>query len=125
MPRDNRRIYTRGATLISTAVLALLALAVYRGTRLAVHDTILDPVRDRVFAWRDKRPESTARALVIDLISCIYCMGWWIAGAFLAVWLLATDTWHDAPLAIHAIQWFGVAGAGVLLNSWDDSRDHS
>jgi hypothetical protein len=125
MPRDNRRIYTRGATLISTAVLALLAIATYRGTRLAVHDTILDPVRNRVFDWRRKRPGSAARTAVAELISCIYCMGWWVAGVVLAGWFVATGTWGDAPVLVHGIEWFGVAGAGVLLNRWDDTRDES
>lgn len=105
--------------------LALLALAGYRATQLAVHDSILDPVRDRIFAWYEKRPGSGPRTAVITLISCVYCMGWWIAGALLATWLLATGTWHSAPLVVHGAEWLAVAGAAVLLNRWDDSRRDS
>lgn len=105
--------------------LALLALAGYRATQLAVHDSILDPVRDRIFAWYEKRPESGPRTAVITLISCVYCMGWWIAGALLATWLLATGAWHGAPLVVHGAEWLAVAGAAVLLNRWDDSRKDS
>ena len=108
--------------MIGPVELALLALAGYRGTQLAVHDSILDPARDRVHAWHDKRLESTARTFVVTLISCVYCTGWWVSGAFLAVYLLATGQWNNAPLLVHGIEWFAVAGAAVLLNRWDDSR---
>ncbi|MGC0418396.1 DUF1360 domain-containing protein [Embleya sp. AB8] len=111
--------------MISLAALVVLAAATYRATALAVHDSILNPVRDRIFDWRNRRPGSKVRDLVVDLISCVYCMGWWIAGAFLGVWLVATDTWGGTPLVVHGIEWFAVAGGGVLLNRWDDSRDSS
>ncbi|WP_406482644.1 DUF1360 domain-containing protein [Streptomyces sp. NBC_01615] len=70
--------------MISFLELALLATSGYRATQLAVHDTILDPVRDKAYAWHAKRPESTARTAVITLISCVYCMGWWVSVALLA-----------------------------------------
>ncbi|HLL33857.1 MAG TPA: DUF1360 domain-containing protein [Streptomyces sp.] len=106
--------------LVATA--ALVGLASYRATQLAVHDTILDPVRDRVLAWQDRRPDSAARVWTVTLISCIYCTGWWVSGAMLAVFLLAADRWHGTPLLIHGIQWFAVAGVQSLLNRWDDTR---
>jgi hypothetical protein len=109
--------------MLSPVNLALLALAGYRATQLLVHDTILDAPRDRVMAWQQKRPESTARTAVVTLISCVYCTGWWVAGALLATWLLATGTWDDAPLVVHGVEWLAVAGGAVLLNRWDDSRD--
>lgn len=115
----------KGPTLISPAVLAVLALATYRGTRLAVHDTILTPAHLRVHAWSTRRPDSRVRRAVMDLLSCIYCMGWWIGGAFLAVWLLATGGWADAPVVVHGVEWFAVAGGGALLSSWDDTRNQA
>ncbi|WP_433856665.1 DUF1360 domain-containing protein [Streptomyces kronopolitis] len=102
--------------------LALLALAGYRGTQLLVHDSILDPARDRVDIWHQKRPESTARTAVVTLISCVYCTGWWVAGALLLTWLLVTGTWDEAPLLVHGVEWLAVAGAAALLNRWDDTR---
>ncbi|WP_327345968.1 DUF1360 domain-containing protein [Streptomyces europaeiscabiei] len=107
--------------MISFPELAVLAAAGYRATQLAVHDTILDPVRDKVFAWRARLPESKPRTFVIALMSCVYCMGWWVSGALLAIWLLATGRWHEAPLLVHGIEWFAVAGAAVLLNRVDDT----
>ncbi|WP_284576796.1 DUF1360 domain-containing protein [Streptomyces sp. 2P-4] len=109
--------------MISLAALVLLAAASYRGTQLVVHDSILDPARDRVIGWHEKRPDSALRTAIVTLISCVYCTGWWVSGAFLAAWLLATDAWHGTPLLVHGIEWFAVAGAAVLLNRWDDTRD--
>ncbi|MFI0934590.1 DUF1360 domain-containing protein [Streptomyces sp. NPDC021019] len=108
--------------MISLAVLVLLAAAGYRGTQLLVHDSLLDPLRDRLIGWHEKRLDSTLRTAVVTLISCVYCTGWWVSGGFLLAWLLATDSWHSAPLLVHGIEWFAVAGGAVLLNRWDDSR---
>lgn len=109
--------------MVSPPELALLVLAAYRGTQLAVHDTILDTPRSWIFDWHARKdPTSPVRAAVVSLISCVYCMGWWVSGAFLAAWLLATGQWHDAPLLLHGVEWFAVAGGQALLNRWDDSR---
>ncbi|GAA2948299.1 DUF1360 domain-containing protein [Kitasatospora cinereorecta] len=111
--------------MISLVVLAFLALAGYRGTQLVVHDALLDPVRIRIDAWQQKRPTSAFRDAVVTLISCVYCTGWWVAGALLATWLLVTDTWDQAPVLVHGIEWLAVAGAAALLNRWDDTRKDS
>ncbi|MGW5925251.1 DUF1360 domain-containing protein [Streptomyces anulatus] len=107
--------------MISLAELLLLAAAGYRGTQLLVHDTILDPVRDRLHAWHEQRPTSMARTAVVTLISCVYCMGWWVSGALLALYLLLTGQFHGVPLLLHGIEWFAVAGAAVFLNRIDDT----
>ncbi|MFJ5155006.1 DUF1360 domain-containing protein [Streptomyces sp. NPDC088353] len=101
--------------------LALLGLAGYRGTQLAVHDTILDPVRDRIIAWHERRQDSAVRAAVVTLISCVYCMGWWVSGALLATYLLVTGSFDQAPLLVHGLEWLAVAGLAVLLNRVDDA----
>ncbi|MFF1834224.1 DUF1360 domain-containing protein [Streptomyces sp. NPDC058231] len=111
--------------MINPVELASLALAGYRGTQFAVHDSILDPARDRVHAWHHRRPDSTARDFVVTLISCVYCTGWWVSGTLLLTYLLVTSQWHQAPLLVHGIEWLAVAGAAVLLNRWDDSRKDS
>ncbi|MEU5834487.1 DUF1360 domain-containing protein [Streptomyces diacarni] len=111
-----------GAALIELPVLVVLGFAGYRATQLAVHDSILDPARDRLHAWHARRPDSGARTAVITLISCVYCMGWWLSGALLATWLLASGSWDGAPLLVHGVEWLAVAGAAALLNRWDDTR---
>lgn len=107
--------------MISLTTLALLGLAGYRGTQLAVHDTILDPARDRVIAWHERRQTSAVRSAVVTLISCVYCMGWRVSGALLATYLLVTGTWDQAPLLVHGIEWLAVAGLAVLFNRADDT----
>lgn len=107
--------------MIGLSELLLLGFAGYRGTQLAVHDTILDRFRDGVFVWHAKRVESRVRGAVVSLISCVYCMGWWVSGAFLATWLLVSGRWDDAPLLVHSVEWFAVAGAAVFLNRVDDT----
>lgn len=107
--------------MIDITTLAVLAAAGYRATQLAVHDTILDPVRDRIHEWHEQRPDSTFRELVVTLISCVYCMGWWISGTLLAVFLLAADQFHGTPLVVHGVEWLAVAGGAVFLNRVDDT----
>lgn len=104
--------------MIGIHELVFLALAGYRLTQLGVHDAILDPVRDKVLDWQTRRPESSARAFIVTLITCIYCLGWWLNGAVLAAWLL----WPDNRVVQVGVMWFALAGAAALLNRWDDSR---
>lgn len=108
--------------MITLLEIGVLALAGYRATQLAVHDTLLDPVRDHIHNWHANRPESAARTAVITLISCIYCMGWWVSGAVLATYLAATGQFTGTPLVVHGVEWLAVAGGAALLNRWDDTR---
>ncbi|MEU1180630.1 DUF1360 domain-containing protein [Streptomyces sp. NPDC005820] len=107
--------------MISLPVLAVLGVAAYRATQLGVHDSILDPARERLAAWQANNLDSKARAFLIQLISCIYCLGWWLSGVTLLVYLLATDSWGAAPWIVHGIEWFAVAGVQALLNRRDDT----
>lgn len=113
--------------MIGLPELALLALAGYRGTQLAVYDTVLDRPRTLVVDWHIRRTDQNRRTAVssalVTLISCIYCIGWWISGAFLAAYLLATDAWSGVPLVVHGTEWFAVAGGQALLSLWDNSRE--
>ncbi|MFJ5814974.1 DUF1360 domain-containing protein [Streptomyces sp. NPDC093108] len=111
--------------MINLAVLAVLGFAAYRATQLAVHDSILDPVRNRLYDWHGTSVTSAVRAAVVTLITCTYCMGWWLSGAILATYLLAADEFDQAPLLVHGIEWLAVAGTQALLNRWDDTRPTS
>ncbi|MGV2914558.1 DUF1360 domain-containing protein [Streptomyces alfalfae] len=108
--------------MIGIPALVILALAGYRATQLAVWDSILDPARDKVIDWQTRRPESSLRAAIVTLITCVYCTGWWLSGAILLAYLLAAGQWSGTPLVLHGVEWFAVAGGAVLLNRWDDSR---
>ncbi|MET7809764.1 DUF1360 domain-containing protein [Streptomyces sp. NPDC005395] len=103
--------------MISLPVLAVLGLAAYRATQLGVHDTILDPARERLAAWHAKNVDSRPRTLLMQLISCIYCLGWWLAGAVVTAWWF----WWDNRLVQFGLIWLAVAGAQALLNRRDDT----
>jgi len=107
--------------MVSPTVLAVLAFAAYRGTQLAVHDSILDVPRGWAFRWHGRKDTSPVRTALITLISCIYCMGWWVSGAILFAYLAATGGLDDHPVIL-GLEWFAVAGGQALLNRWDDSR---
>lgn len=101
--------------------LALLGFAAYRATQLGVHDSILDGARARFAIYGADHP-GKVYDFFATLISCTYCFGYWLSGVTLLVYLLATGRWDDAPLIMHGIEWFAVAGVQALLNRWDDSR---
>ncbi|MDX3067155.1 DUF1360 domain-containing protein [Streptomyces sp. ND04-05B] len=107
--------------MISLPVLALLGFAAYRATQLGVHDSLLDGPRERLAAWYAKNLDSKPRAFVVQLISCIYCLGFWLSGATLLAYLLTTGAWGDASWLVHGIEWFAVAGVQALLNRRDDT----
>lgn len=107
--------------MISVPVLALLGFAAYRATQLGVHDSILDGPRERLAAWHARNLDSKPRGFVIQLISCVYCLGFWLSGVTLLAYLLATGSWGDAAWLVHGIEWFAVAGVQALLNRRDDT----
>lgn len=107
--------------MIGIVPLLVLAFASYRITRAAARDSITAPLRDTLTNWALTHPTSRWRAMVDVLIQCTYCIGWWISGATLATYLLATGNWHDAPLIIHVIEWAAVGGAQAYLNAGDDT----
>ncbi|MEU0627763.1 DUF1360 domain-containing protein [Streptomyces sp. NPDC005989] len=107
--------------MISLSVLVLLGIAAYRATQLGVHDSILDPSRERLAAWHAKNLDSKSRSFLMLLISCVYCLGFWMSGATLGAYLLATGTWGDVYWLGHGIEWFAVAGVQALLNRRDDT----
>lgn len=108
--------------MIDPAWLVILALASYRLTRIPVRDTITQRARDALSNRAADRPESRTRAAAETLASCAYCAGWWISGAVLATYLLATGRWDDAPVLVHLlVEWPAVAGAQALFSAADDA----
>lgn len=108
--------------MINLLTLLALGAASYRATQFVVHDTLADPIRDRIEVWHARRFESPFRGFVRDLLSCIYCIGFWLSFLTVVVYLTATGTWGSAPLLVHAIEVWAVAGVQAVLNRWDDSR---
>lgn len=104
------------------ATVLVLGFAAYRATQLVVWDTIGDPIRTKIEMWHAKRHESKVRSFVRQLISCIYCVGWWLSIVTVLVYVTATGQWGNIPLFVVAVDCWAVAGVQALLNRWDDSR---
>jgi hypothetical protein len=112
-------------------ILVVLGFATARGVQLVVHDTIADPLRARLERWHvstlvpgpDGSPRrlSAVLAFLRQLISCVYCVGFWLAVVAVAVYLTAAGQWGAAPLLVHCIEAWAVAGIAMMINRIDDT----
>ena len=96
----------------------ILALAAWRVWHLLAEDLILEPARRYVTRlpedWEegDKIP-STYRHNLAEFINCPFCLGFWVALAWVIGYALFPDgsLWVAAPFALNA----AAIGAGRLL----------
>lgn len=114
--------------LLTTVVLG--GFTAYRVTHLIVHDTVLDPLRNRLHAWHmngvGPGRSNRARTFLRDLLSCTYCAGFWVSLLTVLVFLLTGDVqpWDGWRQFLYfGMATFAVAGVQALLNRWDDSRN--
>ena len=76
----------------------IICLAAARLTRLVTEDTITEPVR----VWASDKP------FVYELVTCPWCIGFWISLGCVAVWWTTSDraVWLLAPFAVsHVAGW--------------------
>lgn len=102
--------------MLSLTELAALGLAAARATQLGVDDLILDPARARLAVWQSEKLDSKIRQFFVDLVGCLFCLGYWLSGVTLLVYLLAADSWDDAPWIIHGVEWFAIAAVQMVIN---------
>lgn len=109
--------------MISVGVLALLALASYRITRLIVIDSILDELRDWFFKKLDYRHDKKtdvyySRNFFMQklsyLIQCTWCAGVWVSAGVYWLW----DHEIYVPIVIAAI-----AGAQGMIHALEPSDE--
>lgn len=105
--------------MLGPVELAALGLASARGTQLIVHDSIGDPLRNRLELWHAKRHDSPVRTFIRDLLACILCAGFWASAITVAVHHTAT-TWHGVTPLSFGIDVFAVAAIQVTINLWWD-----
>lgn len=102
----------------------LLTLATYRITRLVATDSLWADSRDRLRAWLENRgdpddkfgPYLTGQKLA-ELITCPFCVGFWVSCAVLGFALgaeLVRLPWQWAII----VAW-SIAGAQALCSSID------
>jgi len=78
----------------------LLALAAWRTWHLLAKDDLTEPLRDRFLK----------NEAVLDFVECPYCLGAWVAGA----WVFAFALWPDG--VVWAALVFAVAAVPVFVN---------
>lgn len=127
----------------------VLVLASWRASRFLALDSLTESMRDELEAWAHRRqlpvdPERAAResgiprALRItgvtetvygprrfwrgklaELVSCPYCVSFWIACATYVIYVCVVGRWSDVPLLANAITAWGVAGAVAVIARYD------
>jgi hypothetical protein len=112
--------------MLGLAETAVLGLAASRATQLIVYDSILDGPRQRLELWHASRHDSKARTFFRDLVSCLYCTGWWLSMITTAVYVLA---FHGVPDSLaewlgYSVSAWAVAAVQMLLNRLDGSFSH-
>jgi uncharacterized membrane protein len=111
--------------LLNITELAVLGFAAARATQLGVHDSILDPVRERLELWAAGNPEGYWRGFWRQLFGCVYCLGWWLSGAVLLAYLMASGQLDGEPLVMLGVDWLAVAGIQMMVNRRDDTWGES
>lgn len=111
--------------MLTLTELALLAAASYRGVQLLVHDSLTDPIRDKIETRHATNPRNKLWWFLNAVLGCVYCAGMYVAAAALWAYWLATSTWDDTPWVVHGLEWFAVAGIAALANRRDDTWAHS
>jgi hypothetical protein len=78
---------------VTPLAFVIICLAAARLTRLVTEDIITEPLRE----WASIKP-----AWVYDLITCPWCIGFWISLGCVAVWWTSGDraVWLLAPFAV-------------------------
>jgi Protein of unknown function (DUF1360) len=89
---------------------ALLSGAAYRTWHLVALDTIVEPLRRRVFRIDSGgEPGEGYRATLDDFVGCPWCSGFWLAVA----WWTAWQVWPHATLVV-AVPFAVSAVVGLL-----------
>ena len=105
----------------------ILIFAAYRLTRFFVRDSLIGfgddsgsamSVRVDAFAYNSEGIDrSWLRGKIGDLLTCVWCLGFWISAACYVAFVLATSSWSAIPNAVHFISIFAIAGGQGYLSS--------
>jgi len=95
-----------GSTLSITVVdLVILALAVYRLSRLIIEDTVTERLRNAV--WRRYNPSHG----VGYLITCYWCTGFWVASLLVLLFIIVPVPTIAASLVLALSALAGIIAA--------------
>lgn len=106
---------------------ALVVLAAYRITRFLVKDSLIgfgpdsgSSVSVRLDRWaytEDGADRSFLRGKVGDLLTCVWCLGFWVSAIVYVAATVSLGEWNSVPLVWHGIAIFAVAGGQGFLSS--------
>ena len=88
---------------------ALLTLAAFRCIRLIGWDEITDPWRKRMVKGNRRRNK-----YAMKLLTCAWCIGFWVSLAWWAAWLVFPN-----GTLIAATPWAIAAATGLIAKRWD------
>lgn len=91
----------------------LIGLATYRLWRLVAEDNILDGPRDRLY----DRVDGPVSRWFADMVSCVWCLGFWIAGGMTATAALA----YDWDLLVSLVVWVAASAVAGFAGRLDPS----
>lgn len=87
----------------------ILSLACYRVTRLVVEDTLIDGFRIWLHTVILGKKPKLWREKLQELISCQFCISFWIAGAL----VLSVNLFRSVELPF--LQWAAVAAGSIII----------
>lgn len=96
------------------AQLVVDALASYRLTRLIVEDKITDGIREKVRHAAMRSVDSPGTAAKINtLLSCPWCVGWWVACGVVVARKVAPRIWEPVATALALSATTGIIAENV------------
>ncbi len=105
----------------------VVVLAAFRVTRFLVRDSLIGFAPDsgskmsmRVdrFAYAEDGTDRTwLRGKVGDLLTCVWCLGFWVSAFVYVVAAVALGVWGEYPFAWHVVAIWAVAGAQGFLST--------
>jgi hypothetical protein len=113
--------------MLGPAEFALLILASYRITRFFVRDSLIGfgedsgsamSVRIDAFAYNtDGSDRSWIRGKIGDLLTCVWCLGFWVSAGCYFAFVAATGRLGEFPVAVDVLSVFAIAGGQGFLSS--------
>lgn len=105
----------------------ILSFAAYRFTQFFIYDSIWGghpdsgsnrSVRVDKFAYTlEGVDRSFVRGKIGDLLTCPWCLGFWLSAFTYVAFVVSMGLWVGTPLVVHFLTVFAVAGGQGLLNS--------
>lgn len=115
-----------GGFPLSLTEWVILSFAAFRFTQFFVFDSLMgfnpesgSKMSNRLdgFAYnKDGSNRSYVRGKIGDLLTCPWCLGFWLSTATYLLFVISTHSWSSTPILGHVLGAFAVAGGQGFLN---------